>query len=407
MAALNFKQPDRVPLDFNAHRSSGISVIAYRNLRKYLGLPPSPLYIYDIAQQLAIVEEDVLDFFDIDTFQLGCEWYKYPEFWKDWELQDGAPCKLLSSIDTRHTPEGDVICNSKGKVIGKQPRGCYYFEQTLYPLEDDLERDDFSDYDDLVGDAIWIGLPRTPGQFDYKTPETAKRLRERAAACRDSSDRAIYAIFGGNLMETGNYIFRMDNHLCELAANPEGMRKFQDTVLERHMKDLAVFLDTVGDYIDIIGFSDDLGSQNGPLMSREMYMDFFFPGHKKMWSYIHERFSDLKIGLHCCGSVRPLMPLLVEAGLDAINPIQFTCNDMDLSQLKKEFYGSLALWGGGCDTRSVLPGGKPAEIASHVRENLKLLNQGGGFVFQQVHNIQADVPPENIVEMFKTVRDFA
>ncbi|MDR1174449.1 MAG: methyltransferase [Treponema sp.] len=407
MASLNFKQPDRVPIDFNAHRSSGISVVAYRELRKYLDLPPSPLYVYDLIQQLAIIEQDVLDLFDVDTFQLGCDFDKFPEYWKDFALEDGTPCKVPAAIDVRRTDKGGFIYNDRGKIVGKQPRDCYYFEQTVWPLADDEEKDDFSDYDDIQNDVMWLMVPSPPMPLDYHSPEGAKKFREIAAATRDSTDRAIYGIFGGNLVETAQFVFRMDNMLCELIANPGRMHKFLDMVLERHMVNLEAYLDAVGDYIDVIGFGDDMGSQNGPQFSPEIYMEFFYPRHRKMWMYIHERFPEMKICLHCCGGVRPIMPLLADAGLDAINPVQFTCKGMALEEIKEELYGRLTLWGGGCDTRHILPYGETGEIAPHVKENLAILNKGGGFVFQQVHNVLANVPPANVAEMFRAVREFA
>ena len=407
MTALNFKQPDKIPLDFNAHRSSGINVIAYRELRKYLDLPPSPLYMYNVIQQMAIVEQDVLDLFDVDTFQLGCNFDKRPGYWKDWQLEDGTPCKVPASINIRRESGGGFIYNSAGRVIGKQPKGCHYFEQTRWPLEDDFEKEDFSDYESIIQDVLWLSTPYPPMPLDYKSPQGSKELREIAAGTRDSMDRAIYGNFGGNLVEAGHFIFRMDNFLCELLANPARVHKFLDSMVERHMVNLKAYLDAVGDYIDVIGFGDDMGTQNGPQFSPEIYMEFFYPREKKMWSYIHERFPRIKICLHCCGGVRPLMPLFADAGLDAINPVQFTCKDMELAALKKELYGKLALWGGGCDTRDVLPHGTPMEVRSHVRGNLDILNKGGGFVFQQVHNILSDVPPANIVAMFKTVREYS
>ena len=178
ISALNFKQPDKVPLDFNAHRSSGISVSAYKKLRAYLGLPPSPLYVYDIIQQLAIVERDVLDLFDIDTFQLGCDFDKKPEYWKDWALHDGTPCKIPAAVDARRTPRGAFLYNSRGKAVGKQPPGCLYFEQTLFPLADNEEKDDFSDYNDLLNDVMWTCIPAPPMPLDYKSAEGAKELRD-------------------------------------------------------------------------------------------------------------------------------------------------------------------------------------------------------------------------------------
>ena len=407
MAALNFKQPDKVPLDFNAHRSSGISVIAYRELRKFLDLPPSPLYVYDLIQQLAIVEQDVLDLFDVDTFQLGCDFDKRREYWQDWQLEDGTPCKVPAMVDIRKEAGGGFIYNAKGLQIGKQPKGCYYFEQSNFPLADDFEKEDFSDYDEITQDVMWLDVPCPPMPMDYKTPDGAKKLRETAAATRGGTDRAIYGIFGGNLVETAQFVFRMDNLLCDLLANPQRVHKFLDAVMERHMVNLKHYLDAVGDYIDVIGFGDDMGSQNGPQFSPEIYMEFFYPREKTMWSYVHGRFPEMKICLHCCGGVRPLMPLMADAGLDAINPVQFTCKDMALAEIKEELYGKLSLWGGGCDTRKMLPHGTPETIRPHVRENLDILNKGGGFVFQQVHNILSDVPPENVLAMFKAVREFA
>jgi len=404
IAALNFKQPDKVPIDFNGHRSSGISVTAYRELRKFLDLPPSNLYVYDLIQQLAIVENDVLDLFDIDTFQLGCDFDKYPEYWRDWVLEDGTACKIPASANVKKTSDGAFIYNKNGLVLGKQPPGCLYFEQTNFPLLDCEDKEDFSDYDSIQSEIMWADVNCPPMPINYNSAEGAKKLREIAATTRNSTDRAIYGIFGGSIVETGQFAFRMDNFLMNLLVEPELIHDFLDATVERHMSRLEAYLDAVGDYIDIIGFSDDMGTQGGPQFSPETYMDFFFNRHKQMWSYIHDRYPDMKICLHCCGGVRPLMPLLVDAGLDAINPVQFVCKGMALADLKAEFHGKLTLWGGGCDTRDTLPGDDLNKIAPHVKANIETLNKGGGFVFQAVHNILANVPPANIAEMFKAAR---
>ncbi|MCL2343072.1 MAG: methyltransferase [Firmicutes bacterium] len=407
-AALNFTQPDKTPIDFNGHHSSGISVSGYKKLREYLDLPPSPLYIYDIIQQIAIVERDVLDLFDVDTFQLGCDFNLKPEYWKDWTLEDGTPCKIPAVIDARRTSHGAVLYNSRGRAVAKQPPGCLYFEQTYYPLSEDLEKESYSDFDavyeDTQNDIMWFCIPCPPMPINYQSPEGAKKLREIAAATRGGTDRAIYGVFGGNLNETGQFTFRMDNFFCDLLTNPERVHNFLDVVMSRHVANLKTYLDAVGDYIDVIGFGDDMGTQNGPQFSPEVYMEFFYPREKKMWSYVHDRFPEMKICLHCCGGVRPLMPLMADAGLDAINPVQTTSLGMNPAELKSELYGKLSLWGGGCDNRDILPGNDVGAIAPHVRSNTEILGKGGGFVFQQVHNILANVPPENIVEMFKAVR---
>jgi uroporphyrinogen decarboxylase len=169
-----------------------------------------------------------------------------------------------------------------------------------------------------------------------------------------------------------------------------------------HLANLERFLAAVGDSIDIILFGDDLGMQTGPMLSPQMYCEFFKPRHTRLWRRAKE-LADVKVMLHCCGGVRELLPHLIEAGLDAINPVQISCAGMDAAQLKAEFGRDLTFWGGGCDTREILTEASPEQVAEHVRNQVRTLAPGGGFVFQQVHNILANVPPANIVAMFDAV----
>jgi uroporphyrinogen decarboxylase len=224
----------------------------------------------------------------------------------------------------------------------------------------------------------------------------SRRLRER-------SDRAILALFGGNLLEMGQFLFRMDRFMEMLAGEPARVHAFLDRVVELHLANLERFLKAVGPYIDVILFGDDLGGQNGPLLSPKMYREFFKPRHAMLWRRAKE-LSNAKVMLHCCGGVRSLLPDLIDAGLDAINPVQVSCRGMAAAELKREFGKDLTFWGGGCDTREVLPDGSPEAVRAHVRELVQTLAPGGGFVFQQVHNIQANVPAENIVAMFAALR---
>jgi len=205
---------------------------------------------------------------------------------------------------------------------------------------------------------------------------------------------------GGNLLEMGQFLYRIDNFLMLLAGDPARAHEFLDRVVELHLANLERFLAAVGDSIDIILFGDDLGMQNGPQISPAMYEEFFKPRHKRMWTRAKE-LANVKVMLHCCGGVQPLLRHLIEAGLDAINPVQISCTGMDPRALKQQFGKDLTFWGGGCDTHRVLSGGTPDEIRRHVRQQVEILKPGGGFVFQQVHNILANVPPENIVAMFE------
>jgi len=143
--------------------------------------------------------------------------------------------------------------------------------------------------------------------------------------------------------------------------------------------------------------------QSGPQVSPQMYGEFFFPCEKRMWSRARELAPHIKIMLHCCGGVRELLPGLIEAGLDAINPVQITCRGMDAAGLKRDFGRHLTFWGGGCDTRAILTTSTPVDVREHVRRQMDIWRPGGGYVFQQVHNIMADVPPANVVAMFDAV----
>ncbi|MCF7855451.1 MAG: hypothetical protein K9N51_11685 [Candidatus Pacebacteria bacterium] len=170
------------------------------------------------------------------------------------------------------------------------------------------------------------------------------------------------------------------------------------------MANLEKWQTAVGPYIDSVLFGDDLGGQTGPLMSPDMYRKLYKPYHREMWTRVKELAPHVKIQLHSCGGIEPLLSDLADAGLDIVNPVQITCRGMDAQALKQKHGTRLTLWGGGCDTREVLPHGTPEQVRNHVREQAQILGAGGGFVFQQVHNILADVPPANIVAMFDELR---
>ena len=161
-------------------------------------------------------------------------------------------------------------------------------------------------------------------------------------------------------------------------------------------------MSAVGPYIDVVLFGDDLGGQQAPLMSPDDYRRLYKPFHKKMWNRAKE-LANVKVQLHCCGSIYELLPDMIDAGLDAVNPVQISCQGMDPVRLKKEFGDQITFWGGGCDTQLILPRGTLDEVKDHVSEMVGTLSPGGGFIFQQVHNILANVPPENIVAMLNQI----
>jgi uroporphyrinogen decarboxylase len=398
LAALNHRPSDRTPVDFGGHRSSGVAALAYPKLRKALGLEPRVVRVYDVLQQLAIIDEDVLGRFHADTIELGRGFSLDDKYWSAWTLPDGTPCQVPVWAKPERQDGQWVLRSGSGQILAKMPNGAIYFEQCHWPF---LEKDDLDRLPEALGLNMWGGVASPPGPLG-SGPEGERLLAEGAREFREHSDRAIVGLFGGNLLEVGQWLYRMDNFLMLLAGNPRRAHEFLDRLVEIHLANLERYLAAVGSSIDIIGFGDDLGMQNGPQMSRAMYQEFFKPRHAKMWRRAKE-LADVKVMLHCCGGVRPLLPDLIEAGLDAINPVQISCAGMDAAGLKRDFGDHITFWGGGCDTRFVLSHGTPDEIRKHVREQVSILAPGGGFVFQQVHNILADVPPENIVAMFDAV----
>jgi uroporphyrinogen decarboxylase len=405
LQAVNHQEPDRVPIDLGGHRSSGIMAIAYKTLKDHLGITGGDIYVYDFVQQLAIIEPEVLDRFGVDTIELGRGFALNPEDWRDWVLPDGTPCKIPASIEPVKKDGDWHVYDADGNLIAIQTASSLYFEQTHYPLMEHAlgGAGTFSreQIEEAMGHVSWTALRSPPATIGFDE-EGLRQLEAGAKRLRESTDRAIVALFGGNLLELGQFLFRNDQFFMLLGGDPERAHQFLNTVVEMHLDNLEKYLSAVGPYIDILMFGDDLGMQTGPQISPRMYHEFFQPREKIMWSRAKE-LTKAKIMLHSCGGIYPLLPGLIDAGLDIVQPVQTTCADMEPERLKREFGADLCLWGGGSNTRDVLPNATPEEVAADVRRRVEILAPGGGFVFQQIHNVMADVPPENIVAMLDAV----
>lgn len=402
LSTLNYREPDRVAIDFGGHRSSGIMAIAYKKLKDYLGITSGDIYVYDVIQQLAIVEPAVLDEFGVDVIEMGRGFLTDDADWKEWTLPDSTPCKIPAYIQMDKRGEDWLLLSKSGRPVGLQKKGCLYFEQIFYPLtERGIEGDDFSDLETQLGENMWA-VPH-PGAHLLLDEAGLVLLAKGAADLRASTDRAIVGLFGGNLFETPQMLYRMDNYLLYLMMYPEQVMRLSEKLSDIYLNNLEKWLGAVGPYIDIIAFGDDLGGQQGPLISPQLYREYYQPFHKKMWKRV-KQLADVKILLHSCGGIEPYLEDLIDAGLDAVNPVQISSAGMDARGLKEKYSGRLTFWGGGCDTQSVLPDAEPQAVAAHVHKQVSLLQPGGGFVFQQVHNIMANVPPANIVAMFRAVK---
>jgi len=378
--------------------------IAYRKLKKHLGIESGDIYVYDFVQQLAIVEPPVLDRFGVDTIELGRGFARSESDWRDWVLPDGSPCKIPAFIKPVKVGSDWHIRHEDGTLIAVQREGCLYFEQTHFPLAGQSLKEGGSLREILevaLEKVMWVTLGSPPAPLGYDA-EGLQALEQGARRLRQETDRAIIGLFGGNLMETGQFLYGIENFLMMLASDPTSVHHLLDQLVEMHLENLDAFLSAVGESIDIIMFGDDLGMQTGPQLSPRMFNEYLQPRYTVMWNRA-KKLADVKVMLHCCGGIRPLLPGLIEAGLDIVQPVQTTAKDMAPERLKREFGRDICLWGGGCDTQHILPQGTPDEVVNDVRRRVEILKPGGGFVFQQIHNIMADVPPENIVAMLDAV----
>jgi len=191
----------------------------------------------------------------------------------------------------------------------------------------------------------------------------------------------------------------------DLLAEPEQVERLLDALMEVHLRTLQKVCSAVGDVVDVCRFGDDLGTDTGPFMSPATYRTLFKPRHTKLCEFVH-RNSSMHTFLHSCGSIHALLPDLIEAGFEIINPVQTACRDMEAEKLKRDFGKDVTFWGGGCDTREVLNHGSPQQVRDDVRRRIEVLSPGGGFVFNTIHNILPDVPPQNIEAMFDAVREY-
>jgi uroporphyrinogen decarboxylase len=232
-----------------------------------------------------------------------------------------------------------------------------------------------------------------------------QQLREKTLLLRQQTDRALLIVCGCNLFEWGTFLRRIDNFLMDLIIEQQKVEALLDALMEIHLNTLEKVCSAVGDVVDILRFGDDLGMDSGLFMSPDIYRKLFKPRQKMLCDYV-KKHSQMRTFLHSCGSIYKLIPDLIDAGFEVINPVQTNCVDMEPERLKKEFGRDITFWGGGADTRHVLNRASPKEIKEHVKRRLDIFSPGGGFVFNTIHNILPDVPPENIIAMFEAVHEF-
>lgn len=404
LSAIKHIEPDGVPVDLGATPSSGISSIAYDNLLQHLPLKDKRNWVYDVVQQVAQPSDEVLDYFRIDTIDLGRTFNTEASDWYDYFLPNGRPAQQPLWFHPQEQADGSFLAYHGDEAIATMPKLAFSYDQIIYPFIDGYPESYGAELDQAMDKIHWAAFAHSP--WDHASePDFWDQLRANALKLRKNSDRAIVLSAGCNLFEWGTFVRRLDNFLMDLVGNPVEVERFLDALMERHLNSLEKICLAVGDVVDIIRLGDDLGMNTGPMMGPNTYRKLFEPRHKILCSYINAN-SSMHTFLHSCGSIYKLLPNLIEAGFEIINPVQTNTRDMEPARLKKEFGADVTFWGGGVDTRRILNQGTTDQVKDHVRANIEILSPGGGFVFNTIHNILPDVPPENIVAMFEAVDEY-
>ncbi len=394
LVSLSFREPDRVPLDLGGSIMSGIMAQPLEALRRHLGLERRPVRVYELFQMLGEVELDLVERLGLDVLPVEPPVQFFGlrrEGWKPWRLWDGTEVLVPGAFEVELSPEGDWLLHTAGDprlpVEGRMPRNGFYFDMPAL----------------------------TASHLDYAPPPLEEVRREhrlqapeleflaaRAEHLRRTTDKALFLgcwdCFG--LPWVGS----IPDFLVLMLEQPGYVRELFATRTETALDNLEKTRRYLGDNIDVLGLDGtDYGAQNAELFAPELFAKLYVPWFKIQNDWVHGH-TRWKTWLHTCGSVARLIPMLVEAGVDILNPVQTSAAGMDPAWLKKTFGRKIAFWGGGVDTQRTLPFASAEQVASEVRERLRLLAPGGGFVFNTIHNVQQGTPPQNIAAAYDAAR---
>jgi uroporphyrinogen decarboxylase len=382
LTALRHQEPDRIPFDLDGCCLTGMNVNCYKGLRRFLGLPEKEPRIYDLTQQLAKVDEDVLNLLKVDVRGV------------DPDPVSNAPLRVEPYLD----PSGKYWRMKDELGIGwSMPVvNGHYFDMTEHPLANITDPDELDNYIIPRGDD--------PSRF------TTMKLR--ADHYRFEEQKAyILGRHNAGIWELALWTSGFEKFFCDMMTEKEYAHKLMRKITDYKLQYWEIALKTVGSNVLIISEADDLATQNSQLCSLRLYKQMISPYHKELYDFIRQEarkngVEELYIFYHTCGSMLPFAETLKEEGVDILNPVQVSAKDMDSKKLKKEIGDMFTFWGGGVDTQHILPFGTVQQVKDEVRRRIEDFAPGGGFVFSTVHNTQSDVPPENYMAMWETLQEY-
>lgn len=372
LLALNHKEPDRVPIDLGATIISSIHKNAYVDLKEYLGMEIEEIQMCDFVQQLPYVDDALLERFQVD-FRM-------------------VQLPAATAPDVTYFEEGDyyAIIDRWGSKLHMPIDEGLYFDWVDFPIKEPTMAA-LEQYD-------W---PRSD------PPATNTQLRQQAKYLYENTDYALVgsAIIGGGIFEQPARTMGLEKFLMSLITAPDFADRLMDQITDIYIESCNNYLDQVGEYLQVFTYWDDLNSQSGWMISPDIYRKIIKPKQRRLVEAIKCK-TDAKLFFHGCGAVYDLIPHLIDLGFDIVNPVQVSAAGMDTKRLKTEYGQDIVFWGGGVDTQHILPFGSPQEVRDEVRRRIDDLAPGGGFVFAAIHNVQAFVPPENIVAAFDTALEY-
>jgi uroporphyrinogen decarboxylase len=340
----------------------------------------------DVWQMLAWVEQPVVNALGVDVLpvpRLIQDFGMRLDGWRPWRLEDGMPVQMPINFDPAPHEDGSLCLYLDGELVAKKVAASPYFDRMI----------EFKVYDPLPP-VEELCLP-------LFTDEDLQWRRHWAETLRADTDKALVGGFGPILGRWGSY----QEWLYTIAADPDYVQAFYELKTENLISNMKLYAQAVGDNIDVVWLGEDFGTQQGLMISPKMFKGLVAPHYKRLFDWVHDN-TSWKVFFHCCGGIYPIIEALIHCGVDILNPVQTEAAGMDPVRLKAEFGDRLVFWGGGIETQGVLPVGSREEIQAQVRERIKILGPGGGFVFAPTHNIQQDVSPDNVLAVYEAVREF-
>lgn len=379
LATLSHTEPDRVPFDLGSTQVTGIHAVAYQALRECLHLPPVVPVLCDEVQGLALPDDDLVDLWGVDVRGL------FPLNSHNDNVAGRARRELAGNGE-----QVEAFVDEWGITQHRPYPDGLYFTAVRHPLEGTISVQDVERYP-------WP---------DTGSPRRVAGLREQALAYRAQGRAVMVKGVLAGIFEMAQRVRGMAALMMDMASDVAVAEALLDRMLQLKLDFWEMALPQLRDVVDLVSEADDYGTQVSQLISPRMFRRLMKPRLAVLFRRIHELAPEAKLHFHSCGNVRPLLPDFIEIGVDILNPVHVRATGMDPVELKADFGKDIVFWGGGIDTQDVLPHGTPQEVADDVRRNIEALAPGGGFVFNTVHNIQADVPPENVVAMWQALRQY-